>query len=99
MLPLNLVSVEGFEPPTLCSQSRCATGLRYTLVTGAASGIQTHDLPLNSRRSCQRATTANFWWIGLESNQRRQKGNGFTVRPTPPTGYRSKHNPKPTAAV
>lgn len=31
MLPLNLVSVEGFEPPTLYSQSRCATGLRYTL--------------------------------------------------------------------
>ena len=26
-----LVSMEGFEPPTLCSQSRCATRLRYTL--------------------------------------------------------------------
>ncbi len=25
-----LVGVEGFEPPTLCSQSRCATRLRYT---------------------------------------------------------------------
>ena len=26
---LNLVGAEGFEPPTLCSQSRCATRLRY----------------------------------------------------------------------
>jgi hypothetical protein len=26
----NLVGVEGFEPPTPCSQSRCATKLRYT---------------------------------------------------------------------
>ncbi len=25
-----LVGVEGFEPPTTCSQSRCATRLRYT---------------------------------------------------------------------
>jgi hypothetical protein len=27
---LRLVGVEGFEPPTSCSQSRCATRLRYT---------------------------------------------------------------------
>ena len=27
---LVLVGVEGFEPPTPCSQSRCATRLRYT---------------------------------------------------------------------
>ncbi len=24
-----MVGAEGFEPPTLCSQSRCATKLRY----------------------------------------------------------------------
>ena len=29
-VPLRLVGVEGFEPPTSCSQSRCATRLRYT---------------------------------------------------------------------
>ena len=29
LLPL-LVGVTGFEPATLCSQSRCATKLRYT---------------------------------------------------------------------
>ena len=28
----NLVGVEGFEPPTSCSQSRRATRLRYTPV-------------------------------------------------------------------
>ena len=27
--PVHLVGAEGFEPPTLCSQSRCATRLRY----------------------------------------------------------------------
>ncbi len=27
---LKLVGVEGFEPPTLWSQTRCATRLRYT---------------------------------------------------------------------
>ena len=28
--PQQLVGVEGFEPPTPCSQSKCATRLRYT---------------------------------------------------------------------
>ena len=28
-----LVGAEGFEPPTLCSQSRCATRLRYAPMT------------------------------------------------------------------
>ena len=28
-----LVGAEGFEPPTLCSQSRCATRLRYAPTT------------------------------------------------------------------
>jgi hypothetical protein len=27
--PQLMVGAEGFEPPTLCSQSRCATRLRY----------------------------------------------------------------------
>ncbi len=29
MQKTKLVGAEGFEPPTLCSQSRCATRLRY----------------------------------------------------------------------
>lgn len=32
-----MVGAEGFEPPTLCSQSRCATGLRYAPNTWKAS--------------------------------------------------------------
>ena len=28
-LRFTMVGAEGFEPPTLCSQSRCATRLRY----------------------------------------------------------------------
>ena len=30
LIKRELVGVEGFEPPTPCSQSRCATRLRYT---------------------------------------------------------------------
>ena len=29
-----MVGAEGFEPPTLCSQSRCATRLRYAPILG-----------------------------------------------------------------
>ena len=29
-----MVGAEGFEPPTLCSQSRCATRLRYAPIYG-----------------------------------------------------------------
>ena len=28
-----MVGAEGFEPPTLCSQSRCATRLRYAPIS------------------------------------------------------------------
>ena len=36
-----MVGAEGFEPPTLCSQSRCATRLRYapTLLDCSAKGF------------------------------------------------------------
>jgi hypothetical protein len=39
-----MVGAEGFEPPTLCSQSRCATRLRYAPIarlyrTRPASGM------------------------------------------------------------
>ena len=33
-----MVGVKGFEPLTLCSQSRCATRLRHTPIGGAYSG-------------------------------------------------------------
>ena len=33
---LEVVGVRGFEPPTSCSQSRRATGLRYTPTKGQA---------------------------------------------------------------
>ena len=31
-----MVGAEGFEPPTLCSQSRCATRLRYAPMFAAS---------------------------------------------------------------
>ena len=43
---LSLVGATGFEPATPCSQSRCATGLRYTPFSAAKIGIfmRTHAL-------------------------------------------------------
>ena len=40
-----MVGAEGFEPPTLCSQSRCATRLRYApmlQIDCIADGPQNH---------------------------------------------------------
>ena len=42
---LLMVGAEGFEPPTLCSQSRCATRLRYApipVLIIASSAAKTH---------------------------------------------------------
>jgi hypothetical protein len=43
-----MVGAEGFEPPTLCSQSRCATRLRYApilrLYQPMASGVVAQPL-------------------------------------------------------
>lgn len=37
----NLVSHEGFEPPTLWSQTRCATRLRYTPMFNSVINLNT----------------------------------------------------------
>jgi hypothetical protein len=46
---IGLVGAEGFEPPTLCSQSRCATRLRHA-PTGFPS-YQAHALPFTPGKS------------------------------------------------
>ncbi len=53
-----MVGAPGFEPGTLCSQSRCATGLRYSptlfrpaasaLASGGPGRIRTRDLAVMS---------------------------------------------------
>ena len=42
-----MVGVEGFEPPTSCSQSRRATRLRYTPI-GSSNWTRTSDPMINS---------------------------------------------------
>ena len=44
-----MVGVQGFEPWTPCSQSRCATRLRYTPNCGAPGVNRTPDLGLQNR--------------------------------------------------
>src|SRR6201998_831828 len=38
----SLVGAEGFEPPTLCSQSRCATRLRHAPTRTADGVVRSH---------------------------------------------------------
>lgn len=51
ILDREMVGAEGFEPPTLCSQSRCATRLRYApisyglLLKGKLVGTGRFELP------------------------------------------------------
>ena len=45
-LMFRLVGAEGFEPPTLCSQSRCATRLRYAPTDGLQLRRTLHRLHL-----------------------------------------------------
>ena len=63
---LNMVGVEGFEPTTPCSQSRCATRLRYT-----PSGTS-RQAPL------PRTAAANTCIIGMARSAR---GRNYTHRP------------------
>lgn len=57
--PRQLVGVKGFEPPAPCSQSTCATRLRYTPF-GGSKGIRTPDLPL-AKRMLYRCAMDPFW--------------------------------------
>ena len=52
---IRLVGVEGFEPPTLCSQSRCATRLRYTPTRVPAWRLDANEAAYcrNLRPRCQ----------------------------------------------
>ncbi len=49
-----LVGATGFEPATLCSQSRCATGLRYAPKFFGTRNVTEFD----GKCKCQQKTTA-----------------------------------------
>src|ERR1700761_1027596 len=50
-----MVGAEGFEPPTLCSQSRCATRLRYAPTRFSLS----HRLPDSLSKAAEEAMRAD----------------------------------------
>ena len=60
-----MVGVQGFEPWTPCSQSRCATRLRYTPKFGAGDQVRTDDIFLGKevlyQLSYTRNTGGNEW--------------------------------------
>ena len=51
---LKVVGVEGFEPPTFCSQSRRATGLRYTpnieMPRISSGALHSHEVSARQRK-------------------------------------------------
>jgi hypothetical protein len=48
---LVMVGAEGFEPPTLCSQSRCATRLRYAPISSSdCNPIRLRSISLDALR-------------------------------------------------
>src|SRR5258707_5031149 len=54
-----LVGAEGFEPPTLCSQSRCATRLRYAPTRCRLSLIRGYNASQKLRVTAARASVAS----------------------------------------
>ena len=71
-----LVGVEGFEPPTSCSQSRRATRLRYTPHSTAArgsriaSGCPETDGLISRRRRVPQHPSPGKWRARRDSNSR-----------------------------
>jgi hypothetical protein len=63
---LKMVGVEGFEPPTPCSQSRCATRLRYTPI-GASTPVS--------------AGTSRYWEPLPWRLTRAARGRNYTHHP------------------
>jgi hypothetical protein len=76
-----LVGAEGFEPPTLCSQSRCATRLRYAptvLFDCIVNRIQTalalpHAAQLQSGEASARLE-AGAWLVSFDATIERMHG-------------------------
>jgi hypothetical protein len=56
---IRMVGVRGFEPPTPCSQSRCATGLRHTPNPAEIISFRRFAAPHVSRCSFAREELAN----------------------------------------
>ena len=63
---MQMVGAEGFEPPTLCSQSRCATRLRYA-PTWFFDCIANGNEPKGERNP--RAHQITTWWLTHKRSQ------------------------------
>ncbi len=77
-LLIPMVGAEGFEPPTLCSQSRCATRLRYAPIPGLyrnqrPSGVPAEPLQAQRMRKIgARKMAASVPAISIRKTQSRQ---------------------------
>ncbi len=77
-----VVGVEGFEPPTSCSQSRRATRLRYTPCVVAQAGFEPATPPLSGVCSDQLSYRALNWCScgGLNPGVRLERAASWTAR-------------------
>src|SRR5579872_5224007 len=91
-----MVGAEGFEPPTLCSQSRCATRLRYAptlfrLYRGSIPswiGGKSASISLPTPLDEERAPDRNFLqlWISHAKNHRISTMGIAKTSPSPTAG-------------
>lgn len=97
-----LVGVEGFEPPTSCSQSKRATGLRYT-PRSANSTATSASRQLGEVREKKNPVAAGFsdipefcgmiiWWVLTGSNRRHSpcKGDALPTELSTPRKSRTR---------
>src|SRR5690606_5876931 len=108
-----LVGVEGFEPPTLCSQSRCATRLRYTPMDQSrlgrtssatrAAGKARNSNASRSRRQRKPAFASGEHrgdsriLVGIRSSRRPACPSGDSSRTSRAGGFRRHWRPSPSS--
>ena len=88
-----MVGAEGFEPPTPCSQSRCATRLRYA-PTGANGGARTPNLLFTGQWLYHLSYAGKLAeGVGFEPTGLRQESSGFQGRHVKPLRHPSSLSP------
>src|SRR5271168_4073793 len=83
-----MVGAEGFEPPTLCSQSRCATRLRYAPTAYSLShrsAIGVTGCRTNRENPCR-----TEHGTGLQRPMQTEARGATRARLTPGKGHREK---------
>ncbi len=94
-MPEDMVGVEGFEPPTYCSQSNRATRLRYTPLFLAGKSGNIRDSPINGNpffRPIRNRGHASYCRIKTTKRAPRPSETRSNTRPVSPDWFRARWN-------